>query len=197
MKKIFILAIGILLSSCLIRKVGGVKYFVAKPNQNSLRKISNLRLNGVYIRLIDSTAFKKRYDVVIPYSNGVALSYYFFINNPQNEITSSMMIDSLNHYIKLDYKYLRGKKIAGGFTVNEKLLKYQLYEIGHYGIYELWDFNGQIINDTTINITSLYINGKNEKNNLKNNFTLHFLQMPKPDSTNQWMQKEWYWVNEK
>ena len=63
--------------------------------------------------------------------------------------------------------------------------------IGHYGIYDLFTYSGTEVSDLSLKISSI----KKEKDSaITKSLFFKFIRMSKPDSTNKWMKKNWYWA---
>lgn len=198
MRNIFIILIPIIFfTSCLVRKVGGVNQFVTKPNKKNRKSNIEFQIDGAYVASInvkDTTS--GHFAIWFLYSNGITLSYYCKIDEPLTRITKQTLINSINREILDEKKYSRKIRTAGGYVINGSKIKLQEYQIGHYGFYNLGEYNGIIINDTTINLSSTYFDKNvNDSFNTREKLLLHYLPMSKPDSINQWMNKKWYWAD--
>lgn len=191
MKTIIIyILVSITFLGCIIGKTN----FNIKPNKNS--KIStNLRLDGVYVRSIDSIVNDKRFSIFFLYNNGVLLCYTCRMDST-NKINSTSIINSINQEISFAKMNYHGKMMGGGFEIKGNTITLQYLGYSHYGKYEIVDHEGEIKNNTIIHISTCKIGKVYEPDKCPHNFYLTFLQMPKPDSTNQWMDKDWYWSKE-
>ena len=104
------------------------------------------------------------------------------------------MIDSITAFISFAKANYRGKMVGGGFEIKKTQFEMQFFSYIPYGSYKNFVEKGDIINDTTIYISSCKTKkGYGYDKCSYNNYYLNFLQMPKPDSTNQWMKRKWYW----
>ena len=162
--------------------------FTSKPMRVSKNDLG-LRLDGIFIGKVENKG-KGGIMVFCFYNNGIALEYYLsevatFFDDSDN-LKKGKLYDTLKH---IDRLY--NVKQAGGYKITRGDLLIQIFEFVNNGRYELCTYQGQIKNDSTIVISSCEI--KSKSNFCPDNFSLNFYQMHKPDSTNQLMQKDWYW----
>lgn len=161
--------------------------FTSNPQKAKIN-FSKIKINGVYLGLVEHNN-RKGTRVYFLYPNGIALQYYLdeeqIINFNQKKITDTVsFIDKL-------YKV----KQAGGYSIVGNRIQIQIFEFVNNGRFELCTYGGDILNDSSIFITSCKM--KSNSNFCPVNFKLNFHQMPKPDSTNQLMSKSWYWKKNK
>lgn len=176
----------IFLSSCIVRKIGGGDEFVLKPQKNSILSL-NFNLNGAYVCPVKVDDNLSSYIVWFLYTNGVTRSYFCNIRKPVAQINDITIVNSIMQEIMIDSQF----KTGGGFEINDNDFKLQEFQIGHYGIYDLWTYSGTVVSDSNLKIYSI----KKEKNSaITKSLFFKLIQMPKPDSTNQWMNKNWYWA---
>ncbi len=174
------------------KKSRGIKQFIAKPSKNNSRPVT-ISLNGAYISAPNLNDTAVLYGVWFLYSNGVSQSYYCQINKSIKEITPKLIIAAITNSIGEERKYSKNLKTAGGFIINNNKIKLQEYQIGHYGFYNLTEYNGIILNNQTINIRYIKFGKSNEDFGLNKDHLWYFLPMSKHDSSNQLMNKKWYW----
>lgn len=183
--KIFL---AISLFGCIVQK----KSFIAKPHKNNIEN-NRLRLDGNYIAIVEnSNSGTKGFKIFSLYANGIALENYLQIkdssvSNDQN-VDKKKIVSDIRHKDSL----YRGIKQSGGYLIDQNKIVIQVFEFVNYGSFEVCTYRGNIINDSTINISSCYI--KSKSNFCPSNFELKFYTMPKTDSINQLMKKKWYWA---
>ena len=166
------------------------KSFTSMPNKRSFDNIK-IRLDGVYLGEVENKT-KKGFLAYFFYQNGIALKYYLpeesGFNSHTNMFNGEKLLDTVKQIDAL-YK----KKQAGGFRIENDKIQVQVFEFVNYGNYEVCTYKGQIINDSTIFISTCDL--KSNSNFCPSEFYLKFYKMPKPDSMNQLMNKRWYWEN--
>jgi hypothetical protein len=173
--------------ACLSRCTSGERLFETRPSKEQ-RSVSQFKLDGVYVgKQLHSSEFSV--SCFIFYNNGVAVIYdpIYYVHDITNR---DLLQQQIKYTVKFDDSTYR-KKESGGFNVNGDLIKIQLFRISGGGIYGLCEYNGRIINDSTIYIANCKFS--ENPNSCRENFYLHFMKMNKPDSTNYLMQKKWYW----
>lgn len=198
MAKIFYIVFVLSFQSCVVARYKQVNNFTTKPSKVENGIVRLVKINdGAFIRNIGEINGFQHFDAIFFYSNGVSLSYYLKIPVGQKEQSFSELIEQeIQNEINLEKKYHNGKKTAGGYLLKSSgEIKIQLFQQGHYGIYELAEYNGVVLNESEIKIHSLTIGMTNENFADKIDFIYHFFKMSKPDSTNQLMNKTWYWEN--
>ncbi len=158
------------------------------PSRSSAN-IMKIKLDGVYLGNIENNG-RKGVAAFCLYSNGVAVKYYLtreiFLFDDVNRLNKEKLFDTLT-YIDSLYKV----KQAGGYRIEGDKIHIQVFQFVNYGNYELCTYKGQIVNDSTIFISSCEM--KSKSNFCPDDLDLKFYQMPKPDSINQFMNKNWYW----
>ncbi len=194
MKDVIILfTIIFTISACVVDK----KNYTIKPAKNETKATEQIKSEGVYLRFIDSIyGGEKRYGLFCFYRNGIVLVYGCRIKKPLSEINYAVLKEAISKEISFVDENYNSKKVAGGFEIKNKKINIQFFRYIPNASYLNTTFNGEILNDSTIYINSCKVK-KGYENRCDSNFTLHFLPMPKPDSTNQWMKKNWYWAKEK
>ena len=83
------------------------------------------------------------------------------------------------------------RKECGGYSINEGKISIQIFRYIPNGKESLCIFSGKIIDEQNIYIEECYFPDKPVY--CRTNFYLKLIKMPKPDSTNQLMNKNWYW----
>lgn len=166
----------------------GKNSFTSMPTRR-ITNIVKVKLDGVYMGNVENNG-RSGVQVFCLYSNGVAVEYYLPMEVTNFDVkkgpNKERIFDTLN-YIDSLYKV----KQAGGFRIEGDKIQIQVFEFVNYGNYELCTYKGQIVNDSTIFISSCEI--KSKSNFCPDHIDLKFYQMPKPDSANQLMNKNWYW----
>ena len=82
-------------------------------------------------------------------------------------------------------------KQSGGISIDGDQLQIQVFRFIPSPAWGLCTFKGKVVNDTTLFISSCEMHKRPDY--CLSEFHLHFLEMPKPDSTNQLMKRKWYW----
>ncbi len=187
MKRITIFFIIIItLSSCVSKS-----NFTVKPQRESLGLKNLIKLDGAYIGLVDSVDDKKIYWAFYFYNNSIALLYGSVVKEFENRTSLEILKDSILYDINFANNNYRGKE--AGFKITDNKIEIQILSHIRYGGYKNTTFHGEILNDSIIYISSCKM--KKGYSNCRSNFYLKFTNLPKPDSTNQWMKKKWYWKN--
>lgn len=181
MKKIILI---IALGGCVANKAD----FTTKPEFNKMRN-GSLDINGVYWSPVESSTSEKIIWAFCLYRNGVALMYNSVPMDSVNNQDLAKKLTTTMNYDNVTYKV----KQAGGYRVNNRSIEIQVFRFISYGGFEVCTFKGDILNDTTIHIISCSMKSRSQF--CRSNFFLKFLPMKKPDSTNQFMNKKWYWQN--
>lgn len=161
----------------------GKKNFTAKPSKN-INTLNLIKMDGSYVGK-DATG----YICFLLYKNGVALLYdpiYHLSGIETLELAKKQILATI------DYKDSRSKKKeSGGFAIKENIIHIQIFRRTPGGIFGLCEYKGKIINDSTIHIDTCKF--PENPNFCRDNFYLQLIKMNKPDSTNQLMDKGWYW----
>ncbi|MEJ7673297.1 MAG: hypothetical protein WKF59_11425 [Chitinophagaceae bacterium] len=144
------------------------------------------KVNGLFVGKHNHSSGDTEIECFVFYNNGVFLQYYpvFAINFSPNSDTS------LRKRISWTIKYTDSvgkKREAGGYTISGKNIFIQVYRQTPGNIYSLCEYKGQVLNESTIFISSCSF--PDNKNLCRENFYLHRFQMEKPDSIN-WLMKK-------
>ncbi|MEJ7673296.1 MAG: hypothetical protein WKF59_11420 [Chitinophagaceae bacterium] len=97
-----------------------------------------------------------------------------------------MVTDFMNNKFKSKpyYEY-------GGYIIQDKNITLQFFRYIPQFALALCTFKGNIVDNSTIYISSCEMNKRPEY--CRENFYFKFIKMSKPDSTNRLMKNNWYW----
>ncbi len=197
-----IIAFFVGISSCV-----HTRYFNAHPSKVSFNEQS-LKIEGAYTAKFittyskDSIGYyldygmtnygmannKKRvYQKDSIYSEGIRVLFLYANGIVRDNWLLS--IDSLRTLNKSEY-YKKNAAYGGYKIVGDSITISSIsYMPGLHWCPQ--SYYGKIINDSTIFIYGCFI--KDRKDYCKSDFYLHYTKIPKPDSTNKWMKRNWYW----
>ena len=183
-----------IIGSCAFHQscVSGEKNFTAHPSKQ--RVISNgINVDGCYIGVykhpLDSS---EEIGAFMLYTNGIALMYDPIAMNQDSINNQTWLKKKIRNIIEFQDSFF-GRKQAGGYLIEGNNIQIQLFLYVPYGANSLCTFTGRIVDDHTIRINSCSSDDKEGYKNCRSNFILRLIKMEKPDSTNQLMNKNWYW----
>lgn len=180
---IWLLFVAFIITGCIY----GKKDFNTKPTRRNFN-INAIKLNGIYVG--KQTTYYESILCFIFYNNGVVKLYdpIFYLHEIQNK-------DSVRQQVlcTIQREY-RNMKEGGGFEIKNKIIRIQVFRTdASIGTPSLCEYQGRILNDTTIHIDKC--NYPTYPNWCRQDFDLHFIKIAKPDSTNKFMKKNWFWTN--
>ena len=184
----------ILLFCGLIFSVGCItekKGFIATPDRSNTIVTKPIRIDGVYYATYNnSNKPAKELGYFFFYSNGIAI-FEHAGNLDSNLITDTKYIEqNIMTDIAFKQQFFK-KRSGGGFRINQNQILIQVYRYIPQLNWGLLTFKGNIVNDSTMYISSCAT--KTRSNYCREDFPLKLITMFTPDSTNRLMGKEWYW----
>lgn len=183
---IVIFFIALIISGCIHSK----EDFRAKPVRQG-NVTTQLKLNGVYVGKATTLGYESVLCFIF-YSNGLVKLYdpIFYLHGINNKDSVKQQVSwTVKMWAK--ERQRRSMKEGGGFEIiNNKIVIQTFRADPDGGTPSLFEYKGYIVNDTTIHIQSC---SAYYSNWCRQNFSLHFVQMAKADSINNFMKKEWFW----
>jgi hypothetical protein len=170
----------LLLNSCALRK----SQYVTKPSRN-INEVSPSPINGVYAGFVEQASNKlKSITFYVFYQNGVVLSS---LPMTSHNLTS----DSIETVIRRAFLYRKFFDI-GGYRIVDSSISIQLYRRVPGFAYDLFTYSAKLYSSGNIFINSCET--KDRKDWCRMGYELKWFPIEKPDSTNRFLKKRWFWA---